>query len=325
MDAPDIKKTARPRGRFAPSPTGCMHLGNAFAALLAWLAVRRAGGTQILRIEDLDPQRCRPDYAAGILEDLSWLGLDWDEGGLTDGHLQSGRTGLYAAALEELKTAGHAYPCYCTRREQQQAAVYRRNAGPVYSGRCRDLSAAERLSHEAAGRRPTWRLRLPEREYGFDDLVLGPVSLAAADVGGDFALWRSDGVPAYQLAVVVDDALMGVDLVVRGADILDSTPRQLSLFELLARPAPAYAHVPLLIDLSGRKLSKTHRDLELRQLRARGVRPEAVVGYLACKAGLIDSLRPIAAAALVDGFDFKALGSQDLVVEEGVAGLLAGI
>jgi len=308
------------RGRFAPSPTGCMHLGNAFAALLAWLAVRQAGGTQVLRIEDIDPQRSRQHFADIISEDLSWLGLDWDEGpeGPCGPYAQSQRIEHYAAALERLNAAGCAYPCYCTRRELEQAATLRRNAGPVYSGRCRELSASQRAAYEQAGRRPTWRFRLPDQSFDFVDLVLGGVSLASGEIGGDFALWRSDGVPSYQLAVVVDDALMDIDIVVRGADILDSTPRQLGLFAALSYRPPVYAHVPLLVDTAGRKLSKTHRDLELRELRARGVSPQAVIGYLAFCAGLLDSPRAVAAAELVSGFSFAALGAHDVVVTDDV-------
>ena len=309
------------RGRFAPSPTGCMHLGNAFAALLAWLAVRQAGGTQVLRIEDVDPQRSRQHFADLIQADLSWLGLDWDEG--LDGpfrpYIQSLRTAHYATALESLKAAGSAYPCYCTRRELRQAATARRNAGPVYSGRCRDLDARQRQAFEQAGRRPAWRFKMPDKSLAFDDLVLGGVRLASAEIGGDFALWRSDGVPSYQLAVVVDDALMEIDIVVRGADILDSTPRQLGLFAALGCQAPAYAHVPLLVDPAGRKLSNTHRDLELGELPGRGVCPQAVIGYMAFSAGLIDSLRPLSADELVDGFRFAAHGSLDVDVAVDVA------
>lgn len=299
-----------------------MHLGNAFAALLCWLGARSAGGGLVLRIEDIDPERSREEYVRLILEDLRWLGLDWDEGPDVGGghgpYRQSERLEEYDAVLSSLGSA--VYPCYCTRREVREAvgAPQRRNAGPGYPGTCRHLSAPERKAREQEGRSPALRLVFPEAVREFADLVLGPVSLDTAELGGDFPVRRSDGVHAYQLAVVADDIAMGINQVVRGADILDSTPRQLRLYELLGQAAPVYAHVPLLVDEAGRKLSKRHRSLELVRLRERGVRPEAVIGYLAYLGGLVPEMRPCTPAALLEEFAFSRLRGGPLRVDAAV-------
>ncbi|MCH5278084.1 MAG: tRNA glutamyl-Q(34) synthetase GluQRS [Desulfovibrionaceae bacterium] len=294
------------RGRLAPSPTGLLHLGNAWAFLLAWLAARAEGGRVILRMEDIDPARSRPEWAEGILRDLRWLGLDWDEGpGVHAGssmaesgphapYEQSRAGALYQRAFAALEAAGLVYPCYCTRRELRGlagaphgAADGLGDAGAFYPGTCRHLSPAERRQRERAGRHSAWRLACPEgAAESFDDAVLGPQSLTLAQCGGDFALRRSDGVWAYQLAVVVDDARMGVTQVVRGEDILLSTPRQLLLFRLLGESPPRYAHIPLLRDGAGERLAKRHHSLSLSALRDAGVRPEAVTDWLARAAGL---------------------------------------
>ena len=228
------------RGRLAPSPTGYMHLGNAWAFLLAWLAARSAAGQVVLRIEDIDPQRSRPEYAAALIEDLTWLGLDWDFGPdkpepAANAPLgpfeQSQRGGHYAAAIAEFERAGLTYPCFCTRKELRSlaGAPHVDDAGAPYPGTCRHLSPAQQEAMLAAGRRPCLRLRCPAEPITFTDAVLGEQSYTLADCGGDFALRRSDGVMAYQLAVAVDDALMGINQVVRGRDILISTPRQIAL------------------------------------------------------------------------------------------------
>ena len=205
------------RGRYAPSPTGYMHLGNAFAALMCWLGARSQNGPIILRIEDIDPTRARPQYYPAIEEDLKWLGLDWDEGPYNQGE----RLGLYEKALTDLSP--HTYPCYCSRKELGQAA--RRNAGFSYPGTCRSLPP-----QHTSERKPSTRLIFPDREYSFMDLAMGEVRLNTKELGGDFPVRRSDEIFAYQLAVVVDDIDMGINQVVRGADILDSTPRQMRLY-----------------------------------------------------------------------------------------------
>ena len=277
------------RTRFAPSPTGYMHLGNAWAFLLAWLAVRSAGGALVLRMEDIDPQRSRPEYARALVEDLRWLGLDWDEGPAVDGaipdegdmaeqgpcgpYFQSARAALYDATLDAMDRAGLVYPCYCTRKELRQlaGAPHVDDAGAPYPGTCRHLSPEERRQREARGRRACLRLRCPEGRFHFQDGLLGEQSFTLEDCGGDFALRRSDGVVAYQLAVALDDALMGITQVMRGRDILTSTPRQLALLRLWGFEPPAYAHIPLLLDGQGERLAKRHQSLGVRELRRQGV------------------------------------------------------
>ncbi|MFW5486926.1 MAG: tRNA glutamyl-Q(34) synthetase GluQRS [Desulfovibrio sp.] len=322
------------RGRFAPSPTGRMHLGNAFASLLCWLAARSRRGEVVFRVEDIDPQRSRTEYVDLLLQDLEWLGLDWDEGpdkgGSCGPYVQSRRLERYEAVLNTLQERRLVYPCWCTRRELQEAArngpqPARRNAGPAYPGFCRDLSDEERRARMAGGRTPVLRLLFPERDYEFTDLNLGHVLLSGAEIYGDFSLRRSDGVFAYQLAVVVDDVDMHITQVVRGADILDSTPRQMRLLELLGKPLPEYAHVPLLVDGGGKKLSKTHASLELAALRGAGVRPENIVGYLLWLAGLQQAPRPARAGDFVDNFDFGPVPLQSIVIADNVADILAGM
>ncbi len=289
-----------PVGRLAPSPTGALHLGNAWAFLLAWLAARTEGGRLILRQEDIDPQRSRPAWREGVEYDLRWLGLDWDEGpdvgGPNEPYEQSARGEKYAAALERLDARGLVYPCFCTRKELRLMAGAPHGAadglgdvGAAYPGTCRRLSAQERAARLAIGCRASLRILCPEGEGGrmeFLDLVRGPQSFTLTKCGGDFALRRSDGVWAYQLAVTVDDGLMGVTQVVRGEDILFSTPRQLFLYGLLGYTPPRFAHIPLLYDARGERLAKRHASLSLAALRDQGCRPEAIVAYLAERAGI---------------------------------------
>ena len=250
-------------GRFAPSPTGRMHLGNIFTALLAWLSVRSQGGRMLLRIEDLDPQRSRAAYAEQLRRDLGWLGLDWD------GEMppQSTRSPVYAAHFAKLEEQGLIYPCYCSRSELHDASAPHASDGTVlYSGACRDLTPEQRA---AKTRRPAWRVRVPDIAVSFRDGVCGPQTERLAETCGDFIVRRSDGVYAYQLAVVCDDALGSVTEVVRGSDLLGSTARQLWLFSVFGYPAPQYYHVPLLVAPDGRRLSKRERDLDIEALRTR--------------------------------------------------------
>ena len=275
-------------GRFAPSPSGRMHLGNVFSAMLAWLSVRSQNGEMVLRIEDLDPDRCRPEYAQTLKEDLRWLGLDWDR----EQTPQSLRTEAYAAAFEVLENPGLAYPCYCTRGELHAASAPHASDGRVlYAGTCRNLTAGERAQKTKV---PAWRLKAPDRVYGFADGLQGYYAENLAKECGDFIIRRADGVYAYQLAVVVDDGAGGVTQVVRGRDLLDSTPRQLYLYELLGLDAPEFYHVPLLTAPDGRRLSKREKDLDLGALRQTHT-PEQLLGKLAHLAGVLD--RPEAASA----------------------------
>lgn len=281
------------RGRYAPSPTGDLHLGNVRTALLAWLFARQAGGAFVLRVEDLDRPRVRAGATARMLEDLRWLGLDWDEGPDCGGpygpYLQSERQAIYDMYLERLRAADLVYPCYCSRAEVARAASAPQGAGdegPRYPGTCRHLSAAERRTREAAGRRPCLRFRVPNRLIAFTDLVAGPMAQNVAQAVGDFIVSRSDGIPAYQFAVVVDDGLMQITQVVRGADLLSSTARQIALFEALGFAVPAFGHVPLVLDAQGARLAKREQAAGVGALRAAGVAAERVVGALAASCGL---------------------------------------
>ena len=327
------------RGRLAPSPTGLLHLGNAYAFLMAWLSVRSRGGALVLRMEDIDPERSRPAFIDGIYEDLNWLGLDCDEspqqGGPYAPYAQSLRLEYYAAVLERLRGAGLVYPCYCTRKELRllASAPHVGDEGAPYPGACRSLSDEARRAHEASGRRPALRLnteagaphQTEARTVTFTDGVLGPQRFSMADCGGDFALRRSDGVVAYQLAVVADDAAMGVTEVVRGDDLLLSTPRQLLLFDLLGETPPRYAHVPLLHDASGERLAKRHQSLTLASLRASGASPEAVVGYIGWLAGLLERPAPRRPGELLPGFSLAALRGRRLLLPEDAAGRIVAL
>ena len=292
-------------GRFAPSPSGRMHLGNVFTALMAWLSVRSAGGRMLLRIEDLDPDRSKPEYIAALREDLRWLGLDWDE----EMPLQSTRDAVYAAHFDRLPV----YPCYCSRNELHDASAPHASDGRLlYAGTCRHLSDAERA---AKSRRPAWRVAVPEREISWTDGVFGPQRENLVAECGDFIVRRSDGVYAYQLAVVCDDALGGVTEVVRGCDLLGSTARQLWLYEALGYRAPRFCHVPLLVAPDGRRLSKRERDLDLGHLRLH-MSPETLLGRLAFLAGLLPEDRPAGAQELVSCFAWNRLTREPIVIRD---------
>lgn len=310
------------RGRFAPSPSGRMHLGNVFSALLSWLSVRSRGGVLVLRMEDLDPDRCRREYAEILADDLRWLGLDWDEGygvgGPNSPYLQSERTDRYADAFRRLEALGLVYPCYCTRAERLAASAPHRSDGQtVYDGRCAHLDAAQRARLEAEGRRPAWRLRVPDEAVSFVDGHLGLFSERLVQDCGDFMIRRSDGVYAYQLAVVVDDADMAVSEVVRGRDLLDSTPRQLLLYRRLGLTPPEFRHVPLLLAPDGRRLSKRERDMDMGALRGQFT-PEELIGRLAFLAGLLDRPAPHTAAGLLPRFSWEQVRCGDITVPDGL-------
>ena len=308
-------------GRFAPSPSGRMHLGNLLCALLAWLSAKSKGGKLILRIEDLDTARCKPAYARQLEADLRWLGLTWDEGGSDGGpcapYDQSRRTALYQAALEELQRQGVVYPCFCTRAQLlASSAPHREDGLTVYAGTCRGLTAdeAERRRRET-GREPALRLRVPEETVRFTDGHMGPVAEYLPTDCGDFLLRRSDGLFAYQLAVVVDDAAMGVTEVVRGADLLSSTPRQLLLYRLLGLTPPEFYHFPLLLDARGRRLSKRDGSLGLEALQVRYT-PEEIVGKLAFLAGLNPAAAPCRPEELLEDFHWRRVPLEDVRLPE---------
>jgi glutamyl-tRNA synthetase len=299
-------------GRYAPSPTGDLHLGNARTALIAWLWARRAGGRFLLRFEDLDTGRVRPACADEQARSLAWLGLDWDGEPVA----QSARIEHYERALASLDEV--LYACFCSRADVRRAASAPHGPdGPLYTGLCRDLTASEREERRSLGRQPSLRVRMQGTVEFRDDLA-GPQRETLEDTSGDIVLRRSDGVVAYQLAVVVDDADQGVTHVVRGADLLDSTARQLRLYELLGLdPVPGYAHVPLLLGPDGQRLAKRHGAVGLAELRARGADPRALVGWLAHSAGLLERPEPRAPGGLVDHFDPAALPREPSRVDPG--------
>lgn len=295
-----------------------MHLGNVFSCLMAWLGARSVGGSIVLRIEDLDPRAQDRERAELLMHDLAWLGLDWDEGP----YRQSDRTEIYVEAVERLRSQGLIYPCFCTRQQLHAASAPHASDGTyVYQGTCRNLSAQE-VAARSLKRPAALRLRVPAPDepggvVAFDDLVCGHHEEVLATECGDFLVRRSDGVFAYQLAVVVDDALMGINQVVRGRDLLGSVARQMYLMDLLGCEAPAYAHVPLLVAPDGRRLSKRERDLDLGALQEAGVRPRRIVGRLARAAGLIDHNEDLSPAELIEVFSWEAVARQqnDIVVD----------
>ena len=308
-------------GRFAPSPSGRIHLGNILCCLLAWLSARQQGGRVVLRMEDLDTVRCPRCYAEQMERDLQWLGLFWDEGGSGGGphgpYDQSERSGLYSAALERLQALGLVYPCFCTRAELHAASAPHRSDGQaIYPGTCRNLQAAE-AAERAGNKTPALRLWVPDEEIAFTDGHMGAYRENLARDCGDFLLRRSDGLWAYQLAVVVDDAAMGVTEVVRGADLLPSTPRQLLLYRLLDLPAPAFFHLPLLLAPDGRRLSKREADVGLDALQTRCT-PEELLGKLAYLAGFNPSAAPRTAQALVAEFAWDKVPTEDIRLPEGL-------
>lgn len=284
-----------PVGRFAPSPTGRMHLGNLYAALMSWLSVRRRGGRWILRIEDLDPQRSRLEYARQIEDDLRWLGLDWDEGGVDSRgpngpYVQSLRSDFYREALSRLDDTGLTYPCYCTRAELHAPSAPHASDGRfIYPGTCRPPRLSGRTLPD---RKPSTRIIVPDRDITFTDLICGPQSVNLAREIGDFILRRADGAWAYQLAVVTDDALMGVTEVMRGDDLLTSAAQQIYLYELLGYRPPEFAHIPLILNEQGIRLSKRDTSLSMEALRASHT-PQSLLGLLAHRAGLIPLPTPI--------------------------------
>lgn len=317
------------RGRFAPTPSGLMHIGNARTALLAWLQARNAGGTFILRMEDIDEPRSRPEYARRILEDLRWLGLEWDEGpdagGPCGSYVQSERKSLYLDALERLKEQGLIYPCYCSRAELLAVASAPHglaSEGPVYPGTCRKLTPDE--AEAKAGRKtPSLRFSVPDRPLSYKDEAAGLQEFPPG-AGGDFIVRRADGIFAYQLAVVADDAAMGVTDVLRGYDLLDSTPRQIWLFEALGHKPPRFAHVPLLFGPDGERLSKRHGAVSLSAMREAGTRPETVTGFLAYWSGLTDRPEPVQAAELVRQFSLELVPKAPVTVRTDELRVLAG-
>ncbi len=299
------------KGRFAPSPSGRMHLGNLFSMLLAWLSARSREGRIVLRVEDLDPVRCQPAYAWQLMEDLEWLGLDWDEGGDVSSYWQSNRGRLYAAAFTSLEERGLVYPCFCSRIQRLNEAPHVHEVSP--SCPCAALTAEE-ITRRRVERPAAWRVRVPRKRVTLTDGCQGVYTQDLATECGDFPIRRSDGAWAYQLAVVVDDAAMGVTQVVRGRDLLSSTPRQLWLYEALGLAAPEFYHVPLLLAPDGRRLAKRDADLDMGALRQRYT-PQALLGLLGYLAGQLDAPEPVELSELLRRFDWAKVPREDIKVD----------
>ena len=292
-----IMDPVTPVGRFAPTPSGRMHLGNVFAALIAWLSVRSRGGQMVLRMEDLDTQRTSTEFAEILRSDLAWLGLDYD----WEQHPQSQRSKTYDRYFDRLREMGLLYPCYCTRSQLHGVNAPHLSDGTyVYPGTCRNLAEPPK------GRLPSWRVMVPDNVWTVEDKVQGHYELNLATECGDMVVRRADGVYVYQLAVTVDDGEAGVTEVVRGMDLLSSAPRQMYLQELLGFSHPEYGHVPMLLAPDGRRLSKRDRDLDLGELR-KHISAEQLLGILAHSAGLIDRQESLSAKELAAEFSWKNL------------------
>lgn len=301
----------KPKGRFAPSPSGRMHLGNVYAALLSWLSVKSKGGSWLLRIEDLDPQRCKMEYALQLEDDLQWLGLTWDEGGTEDGCLQSRRSDIYEAHLNRLKQMHLIYPCHCTRADiMATQAPHESDGRIVYKGTCRPKDLTAPLSYENA----TTRLCVPNETITFTDGHYGSQAINLAEHCGDFILRRKDGAWAYQLAVVVDDALMGVTEVVRGNDLLLSVPQQIYLHRLLGFTPPQFIHHPLLCNKQEQRLSKRDKSLDLGELRQK-YSPKALIGHLAHLAGIIPHYEPLSPIDLIKDFSWQKISKDNIEID----------
>ena len=295
-------------GRFAPTPSGRMHLGNVFAALIAWASARSQDGEMVLRMEDLDTQRTSADFAAVLRDDLHWLGLTYDR----ETPPQSRRSDTYDRYFEILREKGLIYPCYCTRSQLHSVNAPHLSDGTyVYTGTCRNLTAEERAKFD---RKPAWRCIVPDKLWTVEDLVQGHYELNLFDQCGDMVMRRADGVYVYQLAVTVDDGEAGVTEVVRGMDLLSSAPRQMYLQSLFGFPHPRYGHVPMLLAPDGRRLSKRDRDLDLGELRKR-VTPERLIGTLAFAAGLIDKNQPLSAGDLAAVFSWEKLSGENIYLD----------
>lgn len=309
------------RGRFAPSPTGALHVGNARSALLAWLHARASGGRFVMRVEDLDFGRVRPGYMERQLEELRWLGLDWDEGPDVGGphapYVQSQRQPLYEAALRRLAEMGMLFACTCSRRDIAGAASapHAGEEGPRYPGTCRDrrVQPGPGALTELGRSQFALRVAAPSGVIPFVDGLLGPCAFDPADEG-DFVVRRKDGVAAYQLAVVVDDAAMGITDVVRGADLLSSTARQILLYRALELSIPRFLHVPLMLGEDGERLAKRHGAVSLGELRDEGVPPQVVTGWLAFTCGLAAAGEELHPRELVARFDVARLPAEPTVV-----------
>jgi glutamyl-tRNA synthetase len=320
-EQPKIDASGPVVGRFAPSPSGRLHLGNLACSLLAWLSAKSRGGRIVLRIEDLDAERCPRRYADQLEADLAWLGLTWDEGGSAGGpngpYYQSECAEIYTKSYNDLRDKNLVYPCFCSRAQLHAASAPHTSDGNViYPGTCRGLSEAA-VAEKEQKKAPAWRIRVPDEEIAFVDGCMGPHRENLLRECGDFYLRRADGVFAYQLAVVVDDARMGVTEVVRGADLLSSTARQLYLYRLLGLAAPRFAHCPLLLAPDGRRLSKRDGDQSLEHLQSRYTAAE-IIGKLAYVYGLQPAPAPRTPESLLADFSWAKVPKSDVRLPEGL-------
>jgi len=311
-------------GRFAPSPTARQHIGNLRTALIAWLDARSQDGRIVLRIEDLDPDRSRAEFSGAIADDYRLLGLDWDEGPDRPGghgpYLQSGRSGVYREVLESLRAKNLVYPCFCSRREIETAAGAPAPGedGPVYPGTCRNLDPSEAERRIRSGEACAWRFRAGTGEIRFSDVHYGGQVENVQAAAGDFVVFRKDGVASYQLAVVTDDELMGTTCVVRGADLLASTARQIALQQAMGWRTPDYLHVPLVVAPGGRKFAKRERDISLDRLLGAGWTADRVTGFLAFSAGLVPAPDPAAPAELLPVYSRRKLRLESFELDPAV-------
>ena len=297
-------------GRLAPSPTGAQHFGNARTYLIAWLSARAQNGRVVLRIEDIDASRVKPGAVESAYADLRWLGLDWDG----EPVVQTQRLSHHQAAFAQLKAKELVYPCTCTRGDIERAASapHQEQEGPIYPGTCAHRCAADVA---AITERPyVWRMRVGNETIAYHDGFRGAVTMNVRQIGGDFVVWRSDGSPAYQLAVVVDDAAQGVTEVVRGDDLIPSTPRQLLIYRALGLAPPRFIHVPLVVGIDGRRLAKRHGDTHLATLRKADVAAESLLGLLACSCGWLAQIEPIGLSELTSRFQLGSIPREPFIL-----------
>ena len=303
-------RTSAITGRLAPTPSGGLHLGNARTFLVAWLSARAAGGRVMLRVDDLDQPRVKPGFVGQAMDDLRWLGLEWDGEPI----FQSQRGDAYTAALEELRAAGHVYPCVCSRKEIEMAvrAPHEGEEDSVYSGACRGRFRDAADAQRQTGRVPCWRFAAngsgPRVE--FDDTLHGRCGFDVARQLGDFIVFRNDGLAAYQLATVVDDHAQGITEVVRGDDLLNSTARQLLLYRVLGLTPPRFLHIPLVLDAAGQRMAKRRDSTRIAALREAGVPAAQVVGALAASCGWAEAAERVMPAELMTRFDLSKLPRQ---------------
>ncbi len=312
----------RPRVRFAPSPTGELHVGNARTALFNWMFARHHGGSLVLRIEDTDESRSALSYQVNLLDDLKWLGLDWDEGPEKDGaygpYKQSERLDLYAQHLKKLIDADLVYPCYCTEEEleEERQALILSKRMPRYMGKCRNLSAGERDALAAQGRKPSWRFKVPPKTVEFNDLVRGLIRFEGESIG-DFIIVRSNGMPAYNFAVVIDDHLMAITHVIRGEDHLSNTALQIMLYRAFGFEPPVFAHHCLILGKDHAKLSKRHGSVSVGEFRRKGYLPEALLNYLGLLgSSFADAREVLSQSEMVEAFSLERASKSGAVFDE---------